>query len=98
MAVLALGSGIAQAGCHLIDCVEEVRLKRAELAPLSCETLWILRNSIYKDYGYCFKTARAVAWFGNQGCRWTTASAVPLSLEQRHNVDPIKQVETAKGC
>ena len=34
-------------GCHLIDCVEDVPVTRADLEPLSCETLWVLRNSIF---------------------------------------------------
>ena len=30
------------------------------LAQGICQSLWVERNSIYKDAGYCFKTARAI--------------------------------------
>jgi hypothetical protein len=32
-----------------------------------CFDLWVQRNSIYKAYGYCFKTPKAISYFGN--CR-----------------------------
>ena len=26
-----------------------------------CDDLWVQRNSIYKAYGYCFKTPKAIS-------------------------------------
>ena len=37
----------------------------------SCLDLWVERNSYYKDAGYCFKTSRAISYFGNAGCSMT---------------------------
>ncbi len=34
-----------------------------------CDHLWERRNSIYAAAGYCFKTDRAIAHFGNIGCQ-----------------------------
>jgi YARHG domain len=35
---------------------------------LSCHDLWVMRNQVYKDHGYCFKTEKARTYFGNGGC------------------------------
>jgi hypothetical protein len=88
----------AHAGCHLIDCVENVYVEPKQLSHASCETLWILRNSIYKDAKYCFQTPRAAAWFGNDGCLYSEQELVPLNDYQRSNVSVIKGVEAEQGC
>jgi hypothetical protein len=88
----------ANAGCHLVDCVENVFVKPQQVRNKSCEDLWILRNSIWKDAGYCFKTPRAIQAFGAQGCQYSDQSAVPLNDYQRRNAETILSVETAKGC
>lgn len=96
--VVVIAPKPAAAGCHLIDCVENVRITASQVRNHSCEDLWILRNSIYKDAGYCFKTARAINWFGNAGCRYDSMSAVPLSSIQRHNVGVLAAAERRRGC
>ncbi len=68
------------------------------LAKLSCADLWVKRNQIYKDHGYCFKTPRAVAYFGNQGCRFSEMEGVPLSDVSRATIAMLKSLEIAKGC
>ncbi|HRK18404.1 MAG TPA: YARHG domain-containing protein [Hyphomicrobiaceae bacterium] len=95
---LALLAGPAKAGCHLVDCVENVRITPAQVGKRSCEDLWVLRNSIYKDAGYCFQTEKARQWFGNQGCRFASAAAVPLSDIQRHNVSVLQRLERRQRC
>lgn len=88
----------ASAGCHLIDCVENVYVQPQEIATRSCEDLWVLRNSIWNDAGYCFKSSRAVKFFGTHSCRHADQSAVPLNDYQRANVKTIRAVETTNGC
>jgi len=39
-----------------------------EISDFGCDQLWFGRNSIFKVAGYCFKTPRAIAAFGNAGC------------------------------
>lgn len=95
---LFLLAGPVQAGCHLVDCVENVRITQAQVGKRSCEDLWVLRNSIYKDAGYCFQTEKARQWFGNQGCRFASMAEVPLSGVQRHNISVLQRLERRQGC
>jgi hypothetical protein len=97
--VATLGlSGTASAGCHLIDCVENVYIEKKDVAKHSCEQLWILRNSVYDDAGYCFQSARGKKWFVNDGCTYSDQAEVPLNDYQRHNVDVLAGVEAENGC
>jgi hypothetical protein len=64
----------------------------------SCQDLWVARNQIYKDAGYCFKTSRAIRYFGNAGCQVDNQSDVRLSRSDRAAVDAIVRAEQAKGC
>ena len=63
-----------------------------------CQSLWVERNSIYKDAGYCFKTARAINYFGNAGCRYDVEAAIPLSPVERARIEQILSMERAGGC
>jgi len=65
------------------------------LRGLSCQRLWVMRNRIYKNNGYCFKTRRGRNYFGNAGC-WT--SNPRLSRAERNRVNAIRRAERAKGC
>jgi hypothetical protein len=64
----------------------------------ACESLWRERNQIYKDAGYCFKTARAIRAFGNAGCSFDDIGDVPLSARQRAAVSDIVAQERRMGC
>ncbi len=73
----------------------------AALAPAyaaSCQDLWVERNTYYKGAGYCFKTARAISYFGNGGCRYDSESAVPLSSAVRRRIAEIVAQERIQGC
>ena len=63
-----------------------------------CEDLWVERNQIYKDNGYCFKTRRAINYFGNAGCQYDHEADVPLSDRQRKALTDIKRAERLRGC
>jgi len=92
------GAAPAYAGCHLVDCVENVYITDKQVAKKSCEDLWILRNSIYKDAGYCFKSPRAIRWFNNKGCQHDDEAAVPFNDYQRANIKVLKRTEIDHGC
>jgi hypothetical protein len=64
----------------------------------SCQDLWVERNSYYKDAGYCFKTARAISYFGNAGCAYDSESSVPLSRGIRARIAEITRLERRLGC
>jgi hypothetical protein len=68
------------------------------LAQGICQRLWVERNGIYKDAGYCFKTARAINYFGNAGCRYDIEAALPLSPSERARIMDILAEERANGC
>lgn len=63
-----------------------------------CKELYVMRNDIYKDAGYCFKTAKAIAQFGNAGCQYDSLGHVPLSSNQRSMIKDIKKSEARQGC
>jgi hypothetical protein len=64
----------------------------------SCDALWAERNAIYKDRGYCFKTERAKARFGNEGCKHDEEGAVPLSSDDRARIADIQRKEREQEC
>ena len=64
----------------------------------SCDGLSYQRNSIYKEAGYCFKTARQINVFGNAGCQYDDQADVPLSVRQRGLVAEIVREERMMGC
>jgi hypothetical protein len=64
---------------------------------LSCQILWEVRNTIYKENGYCFKTPKAIKAFGNAGCKYDDAANVPLNSVEVYNVGAIKKMEAKKG-
>jgi hypothetical protein len=64
----------------------------------SCEDLWYERNSVYKRAGYCFKTPRAIAAFGNAGCMYDSEYQLPMSPRQRNRVAWIVRMERQLGC
>lgn len=66
--------------------------------PSLCDELWAERNAKYKDAGYCFKTSRAIAAFGNAGCRYDNLADVPLSVRQRADISAIEIEERNRGC
>lgn len=69
-----------------------------EITDFTCEQLWFGRNSIFKEAGYCFKTPRAIAAFGNAGCRYDDIEAVQLTPENKNFTLAIQRAERAKAC
>jgi hypothetical protein len=64
----------------------------------SCQDLWVERNSYYKEAGFCFKTSRAISYFGNGGCRYNYEGSVPLSGAVRARIAQITAMEQRQGC
>jgi hypothetical protein len=67
-------------------------------ADRSCDRLWHDRNAIYKEAGYCFRTARGIRTFGNAGCSFDDVNEVPLSANQRQIIAIINSEERALRC
>ena len=64
----------------------------------SCQQLWVERNSYYKRHGYCFKSARAISYFGNGGCFIKDEGRLQLSPAERARIAQIGHLERAYGC
>ena len=64
----------------------------------SCGELWYARNEIYKAGGYCFRTQRGIRSFGNAGCQHDDVEDVPLSANQRREINDIVRDERRFGC
>jgi hypothetical protein len=63
------------------------------VAAASCAELWYAGNAIYKEAGYCFRTARSIQAFGNAGCSYDDVADVPLSARQRAIVADLQREE-----
>jgi hypothetical protein len=99
LAVLLVSPSPARANCYeLIGCTNKDYFKSAQLKQLSCQILWEVRNTIYKERGYCFHTQKGIQAFGNAGCKYDDAGKVPLNAAERYNVNAIKKAEAKKGC
>jgi hypothetical protein len=96
---MLVGIAPALANCYeVIGCDDNGYFVRGRLQQLSCQSLWEVRNMIYKQNGYCFSTQRAKSAFGNMGCWITDQNEVKLNLFERENVALISEVEKAKNC
>ena len=67
-------------------------------AAQTCEDLWYQRNEIYKAQGYCFRTKRAIAAFGNAGCQYDNVEDLPLSANDHRAIADILRQERALRC
>ena len=64
----------------------------------TCQQLWVERNQYYKHHSYCFKSQRAIEYFGNGGCRYDVEAQLPLSRGDRARLAEIIAQERANGC
>jgi len=97
--VVLLAPAPARANCYeLIGCTNTDYFKSYQLKQLGCQILWDVRNTIYKENGYCFHTQKTINYFGNAGCKYDDVALVPLNHVERSNVSAIKKVEAKKGC
>jgi hypothetical protein len=90
---MRMTSTVAVIGLAAFSLAATISLATAQ----TCESLWYQRNAIYKNAGYCFKTARGAREFGNAGCAYGEAS-VPLSDFQRSRIRSIVRQERRLGC
>ncbi len=94
------GSAAAHADCYdVFGCSDRNYFRQGDLmnGP-NCEFLWQMRNSIYKERGYCFNTQRGIAAFGNAGCQKDKAGAVPLNRFDRANAATLARADRPLAC
>ncbi|MGQ0457488.1 MAG: YARHG domain-containing protein [Hyphomicrobium sp.] len=63
-----------------------------------CQELWQMRNAIYKSGGYCFKSPKTIATFGNAGCIYESQAEVPISDIDRDTLAQIRKSEKRQAC
>jgi hypothetical protein len=98
--MLLTACGAATAGCYdVFGCSGVNRFRLGDLmnGP-NCEFLYEMRNGIYAEHHYCFVTPRAIAMFGNAGCRGQNPYALGMNSVELGNATTILQAEHAKGC
>jgi hypothetical protein len=94
-----ISAGAAHDDCfELIGCSDSDYFRTSDLRQLSCENLWYVRNRIYDENGYCFRTWRAQQAFDNSDCSVNEQEAVSLNHYERTNVSRIVSVESNEGC
>jgi outer membrane cobalamin receptor len=81
-----------------VGCTDDHYISRKVLGALSCDALWTVRNSIFDENGYCFKTAKAKNTFSNEDCFVSDATQLKLNAYERANVDRVVAAERRKGC
>ena len=64
----------------------------------SCHSLWVERNSYYQRAGYCFRTPRAIAYFGNAGCYIVNEAQLRFPPGVWARILEIRRIERARGC
>lgn len=79
-------------------CPWKTAMRRADLDRHSCQNLAHIRNQLYHENGYCFRSAAAKALYPSAGCKYPIQQLVPLNKVERTNIALIRQVERAKRC
>ncbi len=102
LAALAVSTLAAPAFADCYDVFGCSNANRFRLGDLTsgpdCTFLYDMRNGIYAEHHYCFKTPRAIAAFGNAGCVSGNANAIGLNSTELYNASMILQAERVKGC
>lgn len=64
----------------------------------TCQELYLRRNAWYRERGLCFTRDTAVAVFGTKGCKYRSASDMPMSDNERVAMRRFIQIERSLGC
>ena len=98
--LLSVGSSPVSAACFEdgVGCTHDQYIPTPPLQRLSCQSLWMVRNTIFDENGYCFSTSRARNAFSNDDCFISDQASVPLNNYERSNVAKIVKLEKQRGC
>lgn len=98
-AAMLAATGPAFAGCYQgLGCTDSDYFDKSDLRDLNCKSLWVVRNAMFDEHGYCFQTQRAISYFGNGGCWVNDAEDINFNKYERQNIETIKSVERQYGC
>jgi hypothetical protein len=97
---LTLGGQGALADCYdVFGCSNRNAFRLHDLlSGPNCDFLYTMRNAIYAEHHYCFRTPRGIATFGNAGCVSNDPGALGLNGIERANAATILKAERTLGC
>ena len=101
LVLMTLPNVAARADCFdVYGCTDRDIFKLSDIieTEATCDFLYQIRNGIYKEHGYCFKTPRAISELGNDGCRTSNLDALGLNRIEQTNAETILQAEKTKSC
>lgn len=81
-----------------VGCPHKDPIADAQLKDFSCDNLWLVRNTIFHQRGYCFSTARGMKEFSNKNCSSKNVAELKLGAVEKANIATIEKAEKAKGC
>jgi len=91
---------IAKADCYdVFGCTAQNAFRLNDLLDgPNCEFLYVMRNGIYAEHGYCFRTPRAISTFGADHCHVADVGQLGLNRLEQANAATILHAEHIKGC
>jgi hypothetical protein len=95
-----LAAPMAKADCYdVFGCTAQNAFRLNDLlnGP-NCEFLYVMRNRIYAEHGYCFRTPRAISTLGNDNCHVADVGQLGLNRLEQANAATILHAEHIKGC
>jgi hypothetical protein len=97
---MAVGGSAADADCYdVFGCSNRNAFRLHDLVSgPNCEFLYTMRNAIFAEHHFCFKSPRAIATFGDQGCVTGNPNALGLNRIERANAATIHKAEQTLGC
>ena len=81
-----------------VGCPHKDRITDRQISSYSCENLWLLRNTIFHQRGYCFQTGRGKTEFNNSRCTVKSVAELALTAVEKDNVSTIEKLERRKRC
>lgn len=94
-----IAAGMDSPQCYEgVGCPHKDAISEAQAGTLSCDNLWLVRNTIFHQRGYCFQSVRGQKEFSNARCTTRTVSELALSEVEKRNVTTLERVERRKGC
>ena len=81
-----------------VGCPHKDRISQAQARYLSCQNLWLVRNTIFHQRGYCFRTGRGRTEFDNSHCTVKSVSDLKFTAVEKRNIVTLEKIERRKGC
>ena len=94
-----ISASLDQPQCYEgVGCPHQDRITQEQARDLPCDNLWLVRNTIFHQRGFCFQTARGRKEFDNRRCSANSVAELKLSEVEKANVATLEKVERGKNC